>query len=108
MEGENGADAMVFNGANIAENIDLSANGNRLRFFRNIGSITMDTAGVERIDVATLGGADLVTVNDLTGTDVGKGILEVVGDAALAARTAATGSPIRSCSTAPSTTTSSA
>src|SRR2546429_2874958 len=30
----------------------------------------MDTAGVERVDFNALGGADLVTVNDLTGTDV--------------------------------------
>ena len=28
----------------------------------------MDTAGVERVDVNTLGGADVVDVNDLTGT----------------------------------------
>ena len=43
----------------------LSANGNRLRFFRDIGTITMDTAGVERVDLNALGAADLVTVNDL-------------------------------------------
>jgi hypothetical protein len=61
---------MVFNGAAGAEQFDLSANGNRLRFFRVQGNITMDTAGVERVDVNALGGADLVTVNDLTGTDV--------------------------------------
>ena len=30
----------------------------------------MDTAGVERVDFTALGGADLITVNDLTGTDV--------------------------------------
>ena len=70
VEGQNGADTMLFNGANIAERIDLSANGQRLRFFRDIGNITMDTAGVERVDFKALGGADLVTVNDLTGTDV--------------------------------------
>ena len=52
------------------EQVDLSANGNRLRFFRTQGAITMDTAGVERVDFTALGGADLVTVNDLTGTDV--------------------------------------
>ena len=70
VEGQAGTDTMLFNGANIAERIDLSANGNRLRFFRDIGNITMDTAGVERVDFDALGGADLVTVNDLTGTDV--------------------------------------
>jgi hypothetical protein len=30
----------------------------------------MDTHGVERVDFNALGGADLVTVNDLSGTDV--------------------------------------
>ncbi len=70
VEGEAGNDTMIFNGANVAERIDLSANGNRLDFLRAPGAITMDTAGVERVDVNALGGADVVTVNDLTGTDV--------------------------------------
>jgi RTX calcium-binding nonapeptide repeat (4 copies) len=70
IEGEAGADTMRFNGANVAEQVDLSANGNRLRFFRTQATITMDTAGVERVDFNALGGADLVTVNDLSGTDV--------------------------------------
>jgi ABC-type transporter Mla MlaB component len=71
IEGEAGADTMRFNGANVAEQVDLSANGNRLRFFRVQANITMDTAGVERVDFNALGGVDQVTVNDLTGTDVG-------------------------------------
>jgi Ca2+-binding RTX toxin-like protein len=70
VEGQAGADTMRFNGANASEQVDLSANGDRLKFFRTQGSITMDTAGVERVDFNALGGADLVTVNDLTGTDV--------------------------------------
>jgi hypothetical protein len=71
VEGQDGDDSLVFNGANIAEQIDLSANGNRLKLFRTQGNVTMDTAGVEQVDVNALGGADLVTVNDLSGTDVG-------------------------------------
>ena len=70
VEGQNGADTMLFNGANVTEQIDLSANGSRLRFFRDVANITMDTDGVETVDFNALGGADLVTVNDLTGTDV--------------------------------------
>jgi Ca2+-binding RTX toxin-like protein len=70
VEGQDGADTMVFNGANGAEQVDLSANGNRLRFFRVQANITMDTAGVETVDFNALGGVDTVTVNDLTGTDV--------------------------------------
>jgi Ca2+-binding RTX toxin-like protein len=70
IEGGNGSDTMVFNGANAAEHIDLSANGPRLRFFRDVATITMDTNSVEQVDFNALGGADVVTVNDLTGTDV--------------------------------------
>lgn len=70
VEGQNGNDTMVFNGAAVAEQVDLTANGNRLRFFRDVANITMDTHGVERIDFNALDGADVVTVNDLTGTDV--------------------------------------
>jgi len=70
IEGESGIDTMLFNGANAAEQVTLTANGNRLTFFRDPVAITMDTAGVEIVDFRALGGADTVTVNDLTGTDV--------------------------------------
>ncbi len=70
IEGQNGNDTLLFNGAGVAENVDLSANGNRLRFFRNVATITMDTAGVEQVVFNALGGADNVTVHDLAGTDV--------------------------------------
>jgi Ca2+-binding RTX toxin-like protein len=70
VEGQAGVDTMRFNGANAAERVELSANGRRLKFFREPGAITMDTAGVERVDFNALGGADLVTVNDLRGTNV--------------------------------------
>ena len=70
VEGQDGNDTMLFNGAAAAEHVDLSANGNRLRFFRDAGNITMDTAGVEQVDFNALGGADVVSVHNLTGTDV--------------------------------------
>jgi hypothetical protein len=70
IEGGNGKDTMRFNGAGVAEQIDLSANGHRLRFFRDVATITMDTADVEQVDFNALGGADVVTVHDLAGTDV--------------------------------------
>jgi Ca2+-binding RTX toxin-like protein len=69
VEGQAGVDRMVFNGANIAENIDISANGGRVRFTRNIGSIVMDLNDVEVVDFNALGGADAVTVNNLADTD---------------------------------------
>ncbi len=69
VEGQAGIDTLRFNGA-IDEHVDLSANGNRLKFFRAEGNITMDTNGVEQVDFNALGGADVVTVNNLAGTDV--------------------------------------
>ena len=65
LEGQAGADTMLFNGANVSESIDIAANGGRVRFFRNIANVTMDLNDVERIDFAALGGADTIVVNDL-------------------------------------------
>ncbi len=70
VEGGAGTDTLVFNGSNAPENIDISANGSRARLFRDVGNVTMDLNGIEHIQLATLGSADTVTVNDLTGTDV--------------------------------------
>ena len=61
---------MIFNGANVNENVAISANGSRVRFTRDVGNVTMDVNGLEQIDFNALGGADNITVNDLTGTDV--------------------------------------
>jgi Ca2+-binding RTX toxin-like protein len=83
VEGEAGSDTMVFNGAGASENFDLSANGNRLRFFRTQGAITMDTAGVERVDLRALGGIDNTVVNDLSATDVKNIVLDLATDGAV-------------------------
>lgn len=69
LEGQNGNDLMIFNGANVAENITVSANGGRILFFRNIANITMDLDDVEQLQFNALGGADSITVGDLSGTD---------------------------------------
>ena len=70
VEGQGGNDTLLFNGANVNENIDISANGGRASLFRDVANITMDLNGVENIQLNTLGGADTVTVGDMTGTDV--------------------------------------
>ena len=70
VEGQDGADKMLFNGANINEKMDVSANGGRIRFTRDVASIVMDLNDVERIDANMLGGVDNLTVNDVTGTDL--------------------------------------
>jgi Ca2+-binding RTX toxin-like protein len=70
VEGQAGSDTVLFNGANIAEIFDVSANGGRVRFTRNIANIVLDLNDVENLTLNALGGADLLTVNDLTGTDL--------------------------------------
>ena len=70
VEGQNGSDTMNFNGANVAEKINLSANGSRARLTRDVGNVVMDTNGIESIDINALGGADTITVGDLTGTGI--------------------------------------
>ena len=50
--------------------MSLSANGRRAVFLRDVGAIRMDLDNVEALDLQTLAGADKVTVNDLTGTDL--------------------------------------
>jgi Ca2+-binding RTX toxin-like protein len=61
---------MLFNGANINERFDVSANGGRVRFTRDVANIVMDLNAVEQIDLKALGGTDTLTVNDLSGTDL--------------------------------------
>jgi Ca2+-binding RTX toxin-like protein len=50
--------------------MEVSANGGRARFTRNVGNIVMDLNDVESILVKILGGADNLVVDDLSGTDL--------------------------------------
>jgi hypothetical protein len=68
VEGQADFDTMLFNGANEPEKIDISARGNRVRFCRDVAHVAMDLNGLEQINFNALGGADAITVNDLTGT----------------------------------------
>jgi Ca2+-binding RTX toxin-like protein len=70
LEGQDGFDTMLFNGSNAAENINIFANGGRVLFTRDIANVVMDLNDVEGIDFNALGGADTITVHDLSGTDV--------------------------------------
>ena len=70
VEGQDGADTMLFFGSNAAENINISANGGRVIFFRDVASVTMDLDDVESIDFRALGGADSMVIGDLVGTDM--------------------------------------
>ncbi len=79
VEGQDGSDTLLFNGSAANEIMAVSANGGRVLFTRNVGNIVMDLNDVEVIDVNALGGADTVTVNDLTGTDVTRVIVDLAG-----------------------------
>jgi Ca2+-binding RTX toxin-like protein len=71
IEGQGGGNnTLVFNGANIAEKITLSPNGSRLLLTRDVANVALDVDGVQTVDINALGGADTLTVNDLSGTAV--------------------------------------
>jgi Ca2+-binding RTX toxin-like protein len=70
VEGGRGQDTMNFVGADAAEQFSVAANGSRVRFTRNVGSIVMDLNGIEEVDTKALGGADQFRAGDLTGTDL--------------------------------------
>ncbi len=70
VEGQNGNDRLLFNGSAGSEIFEVSANGGRVRFTRNLGNIVMDLDDVEEIDLNTLAGTDTTIVNDLSGTDL--------------------------------------
>ena len=70
VEGQAGTDTMLFNGSAGNEIFDMAANGERLRFTRNLGNIVMDVNDVETVTVNALGGADTVNIGDLGATDV--------------------------------------
>src|SRR5919204_367644 len=79
IEGQDGTDTMLFFGANVAENIDISANGGRATFFRDIANVTMDMNDTEVIAFNALGGADNITINDMSGTDVTNVVINLAG-----------------------------
>ena len=70
LEGEPGTDRLRFNGANIAENIDIVPNGGRVLFTRNVATVTMDLNDVEVVDFNALGGLDNAVINNMAGTDL--------------------------------------
>ena len=79
VEGQSGFDTMVFNGSGGNEIMAATAVFGRVEFTRNLGTIVMDLNDVEGIDVRALGGADSITVNNLTGTDVRRVDVDLAG-----------------------------
>src|SRR6188768_3178360 len=82
VEGQDGADRMLFFGANIDEEINVVANGGRVLFTRDVATVTMDLDDVENIEFRALGGADKITVGDLSATDVTEISIDLAGSTA--------------------------
>jgi Ca2+-binding RTX toxin-like protein len=70
VDGNGGQDAFDFDGANIAETTSLSAQGSHAIFLRDVAGIRMDLNNIEQFTFHALGGADQITVGDLSDTDV--------------------------------------
>ena len=58
---------MLFNGANIAEKIDISANGGRVRFTRDVAAVTMDLNDVETSSSSTRSAAPTTSPSATSG-----------------------------------------
>lgn len=67
IEGEAGVDTLQFTGSSDPELITLSANGNRLRLFRNVAAVTLDAGTLERVAVVPGDLDESVDIDDLTG-----------------------------------------
>ncbi|MBC7938346.1 MAG: calcium-binding protein [Chitinophagaceae bacterium] len=70
VDGQAGSDTLLFTGSNVSEIVDITATAGRAVLTRNVASVVMDTNDVETIDFKALGGADQVSVRDLSGSDV--------------------------------------
>ena len=63
-------DGLFFFGSSDAERFELSPNGRRARFTRDVGNIVMDLDGVEVVDSVSGAGTDLYRIGDMRGTDI--------------------------------------
>jgi Ca2+-binding RTX toxin-like protein len=79
VEGASETDTLQLAGGNVNEIFDLSTNGNRLRLFRNVGAVTLDVAGVERVGVSARGGSDMIVVNPVAGLGIQQLTLNLEG-----------------------------
>jgi Ca2+-binding RTX toxin-like protein len=70
VDGGAGNDTLLFNGSNVGENMEISASGGHAILSRDVGAVTMNLDHIENIDVNAVGGADTITVDDLSKTDV--------------------------------------
>jgi len=71
LDGGLGFDTMLFNGSAGAETFTFTAKeGGGALFTRDVGNITMDLTGTEKVTLNALGGADKIHINDPSGSGV--------------------------------------
>jgi Ca2+-binding RTX toxin-like protein len=82
VEGQGGFDQLNFKGTAADEQVEISGNGTRVRVSHG-GALAVDMEEVERIELSASSGQDIVTVNDLGGTDVSQVVMHLGADGEL-------------------------
>ncbi|HXV32724.1 MAG TPA: hypothetical protein VD769_01845 [Gaiellaceae bacterium] len=70
VHGQGGIDTLDFNGSGASETVSLTANGQRLTFFRDVANVTIDAGTLERVVFEAVGGVDTISVGNLRPTPV--------------------------------------
>lgn len=81
IEGQDGIDTLRFVGSDVNETIRVESFGAGLRVSRDVGNITQNCVGIERVEVFALGGSDSVTVGDLSFAGVSDVLIDLSASA---------------------------
>jgi hypothetical protein len=85
VEGGTGQDRLRVTGSDVGEHYDLSNIGPRVRLLSEAASLNLDISGIERIELSTRGGPDIIAVHDPSGTDVSVVAINLAGQQRAAA-----------------------
>ena len=77
--GGRGIDTLDFDGSDGDELMTVTTQGNGFRFFRDLGDITVDTTGVEVVDVEAKGGNDVIDASGQTRSTVAVNVVGGLG-----------------------------
>jgi Ca2+-binding RTX toxin-like protein len=69
VDGGPGVDVVAFNGSNVSEIVAIAPEGTGFRLSRNVASVVMSADGIERLELATAGGTDVVSTAPLAATE---------------------------------------
>jgi Ca2+-binding RTX toxin-like protein len=70
IEGDAGSDRLVFLGSSANERFDLAADNNQVQLTRDVDAVEITLDELEVLRLRASGGADTVTVHDVSGTDL--------------------------------------